>query len=120
MSNNFHVNPKEERLNQLREEALNQMKKELFLMEFDEIKRAVKYFKIIRKKRIGGTSDFYDIAINALERQIPQKPREHYHWGDFTKEEKLENNQWFCGKCGWQIGEEDNYCNECGQKVDWS
>jgi predicted amidophosphoribosyltransferase len=55
-----------------------------------------------------------------LERQIPQKPREHYHWGDFTKEEKLENNQWFCGKCDWQIGEEDNYCNECGQRVDWS
>ena len=54
------------------------------------------------------------------EKQIPQKPREHYHWGDFTKEEKLENNQWFCGKCGWQIGEEDNYCNECGQRVDWS
>mgnify|MGYP000871701083 CR=1 FL=1 len=35
MSNNFHVNPKEERLSQLREEALNQMKKELFLMEKD-------------------------------------------------------------------------------------
>jgi hypothetical protein len=49
MSNNFHVNPKEERLNQLREEALNQMKQELFLMEFDGIKRAVKYFKIMRK-----------------------------------------------------------------------
>ena len=59
-------------------------------------------------------------VLELKERQIPQKPREHYHWGDFTKEEKLENNQWFCGKCGWQIGEEDNYCNECGQKVDWS
>ena len=35
MSNNFHVNPKEKRLDQLREEALNQMKKELFLMEKD-------------------------------------------------------------------------------------
>ena len=98
-----------------------------YFMEFDEIKRAVKYFseiKTIRKKHIGSSdpylSSFYGLAINALERQIPQKPREHYHWGDFTKEEKLENNQWFCGKCDWQIGEEDNYCNECGQRVDWS
>ena len=64
--------------------------------------------------------DKYNLAINALEKQIPQKPHEHYHWGEFTKEEKLENNQWFCGKCGWQIGEEDNYCSECGQRIDWS
>ena len=93
-----------------------------YFMESEEIKRAVKYFfeiKTIRKRHIGGP-DFYGLAINALERQMPQKPREHYHWGDFTKEEKLEENKWFCGKCGWQIGEEDNYCNTCGQKVDWS
>lgn len=119
MSNSFHVDPKEEILNRAREE-LQRAKRELFLMEFDEVKRAVKYFKITRKNRIGGTSNYSDLAIDALERQIPQKPREHYHWGDFTKEEKLENNQWFCGRCDWQIGEEDNYCNECGQRLDWS
>ena len=102
MSNNFYVNPKEERLNQLREEALNQMKKELFLMEFDEIKRAVKYFKIVRKKRIGGTSNYYDLAINALERQIPQEG---------VGEEGYLN----CPKCGTGlIGE---YCYKCGQRT---
>ena len=102
MSNYFHVNPKEERLNQLREEALNQMKQEFFLMEFDEIKRAVKYFKIIRKKHIGGTSDFYDLAINALERQIPQEG---------VGEEGYLN----CPKCGTGlIGE---YCYKCGQRT---
>ena len=93
-----------------------------YFIELERIKRAVKYFvkiKTIRNKHIGGPN-YYDLAIDALERQIPQKPREHYHWGDFTEEEKLENNQWFCGKCDWQIGEEDNYCNECGQRVDWS
>ena len=49
MSNNFHVNPKEEILNQMREELRERAKRELFLMEFDGIKRAVKYFKIIQK-----------------------------------------------------------------------
>ena len=102
MSNNFHVNPKEERLNQLREEALNQMKQEFFLMEFDEIKRAVKYFKIIRKKRIGGTSNYYDLAINALERQIPQ---------EVVGEEGYPN----CPKCG--TGLVGEYCYKCGQRT---
>ena len=60
-----------------------------------------------------------DTVKIALEKQIPKKPREHYHWREFTKEEKLENNQWFCGNCDWQIGEEDNYCNECGERIDW-
>lgn len=114
MSNYFLINPKEERLNQLREEALNQMKQEFFLMEFDGIKRAVKYFKIIRKKRIGGTSDFYDLAINALKKQVPQKVKRHKGL-----------NETACPECGIAFGyyeyddEKFDYCYNCGQRLDW-
>lgn len=54
------------------------------------------------------------------DRDTPQKPREHYNWGDFSEEEKKEHSRWFCGKCGWELGEEITFCSECGQKVDWS
>ena len=52
------------------------------------------------------------IAISALEKQIPKKPHEIY--------EKL-NIKW-C-KCGCYLGElknEQNYCKNCGQALDWS
>lgn len=52
------------------------------------------------------------------DRDAPQKPKEHYHWGDFSEEEKLQNNRWFCN-CGGEIEECDNYCSMCGQKIAW-
>lgn len=108
MSNYFLINPKEERLNQLREEALNQMKQEFFLMEFDGIKRAVKYFKIIRKKHIGGTSDYYNLAINAMEKQMPKKP---------IVTSKGEEEYSGCPVCNEFVF--DDYCQCCGQAIDW-
>ena len=112
MSNNFHVNPKEERLNQMREELRERVKREFFLMEFDEIKKAVKYFKIIRKRRIGGTSDYYDLAINALERQVPERIPDDGAFG-------------YCPSCRQIFNSElrneyvIEYCPWCGQRLDW-
>lgn len=62
------------------------------------------------------------ILINSVSKAIPEKPREHYNWCDFSEEERKEHSQWFCRKCGWEIGEdkEKSYCSECGQKVDWN
>ena len=46
----------------------------------------------------------YDVAINALEKQIPKKPIAHQ-----------------CNTCGSALLPfEGSYCSDCGQKLDWS
>lgn len=62
-------------------------------------------FKIIAKA--------YDLAIEALEKQIPKKPRE-------TRCALM------CSSCGHKITEKGCkklnrlYCKKCGQAIDWS
>ena len=62
-------------------------------------------FKIIAKA--------YDLAIEALEKQIPKKPRE-------TRCALM------CSFCGHKITEKGCkklnrlYCKKCGQAIDWS
>ena len=66
-----------------------------------------------------------NIAIKALEKQIPKKPivnSEIYHYVDY---EEL-----FCPCCKSRIiarldgefiaGKKQKYCHECGQALDWS
>ena len=85
------------------------------------------------------------LAIKALEKQIPKKPilksgesLVHINKGDKPHEWKLNKwCSWCCPVCGWFVGErynrvrndgsihphdqrKSNYCNECGQAIDWS
>ena len=81
------------------------------------------------------------IAIQALEKQIPKKPiLKNGESGSFVDYEdghgeyKVTKWQdWVCPICGWFVGQrynrsqnhshdqrKCNYCNECGQKLDWS
>ena len=49
----------------------------------------------------------YDIAIKALEKQVPKKPIDKLMYIE-------------CPSCE-NVGIEDcNYCPECGQRLDWS
>ena len=50
----------------------------------------------------------YDVAINAIERQIPKKP------------DRWESGHACCCSCKRGIVREDNYCCYCGQIIDWS
>lgn len=55
------------------------------------------------------------VAISALEKQIPKKPK--------IMETPLvgEKFWWYCGHCGASrhTGSKTNYCGYCGGKVDW-
>ena len=50
-----------------------------------------------------------EMAINALEKQIPKKP---------TKDKYVPELD-FCPECGTEVTN-CNYCPHCGQNIDWS
>ena len=55
-------------------------------------------------------TDAVRIAIKALEKQIPKKPIKH-----------ISKQDWYeCPACGAYDVYEQNCCDECGQKLDWS
>ena len=60
------------------------------------------------------TEDDYkanEMAINALEKQIPKKPKERDCIGFDTL---------VCPKCKMALYLYEPYCDNCGQKIDWS
>lgn len=68
----------------------------------------------------------FDLAINALEKQIPNKPTPHIvkpveapvkigcgHWGVGTVVDE-------CPNCKEWVSKTYKYCPNCGQALDWS
>ena len=65
---------------------------------------------IIPQKR----AEAIDMAINALEKQIPKNPHKNF--------EKFSGVWCSCGKYlgkGYFV-DKPSYCTDCGQKLDWS
>ena len=58
----------------------------------------------------------FDMAIKALEKQIPMKPLKAY-------DEQVEQHWLSCPMCYkglcWEHGFKPKYCIECGQLMDW-
>lgn len=53
-----------------------------------------------------------DIAIEELEKQIPKKP---------IMRKDVAETYYICPECEWEVDKfDDNYCSDCGQKLDWS
>jgi len=78
-----------------------------------EIKEAIKYINWMRDKFITDKPlEAFDMAISALEKQIPKKVR-------VTTSTKR------CSVCGRQLSgignihPERKYCQKCGQAIDW-
>ena len=52
-----------------------------------------------------------DIAIGALEKQIPVKPE---------KLDELSHRVFYqCSRCKQHIFQNDNFCRHCGQAISW-
>lgn len=84
-------------------------------------------------------SEAFQMAINALEKQIPKKPIlkhdvsvMHINRGDQPHEwKRLESDNWHCPECDSFVGErvyvlskvhdqrKKKYCDNCGQKLNW-
>jgi hypothetical protein len=58
------------------------------------------------------------MCINALEKQIAKKPLHSIYYPNGRKHHHI-----YCGKCGMyrqRVSMSDNYCRNCGTKIDWS
>ena len=62
-----------------------------------------------------------EIAIHALEKQIPKKPI--YERDGYAPDGTFVFNIWICPCCRtrYEVDYDDyDYCPNCGQKIDWS
>ena len=87
-------------------------------MKYEEVMEQKKGFKVERVNIKDGTmtitvsSDWLETVSDAVEKQIPKKPK--YNGGECE-----------CPTCGdgWnsnEYGSGMKFCWECGQKLDWS
>lgn len=60
-----------------------------------------------------------DTAIEALEKQLPEKVDTKEDFKGFNG--NLICYKGFCPSCGYVVdSSKTNYCNACGQKLDWT
>lgn len=91
------------------------------------------------KEQIPEYYEAMEIAINAIEKQIPKKPIlkhdvsvMHINRGNQPHEwKRLESDNWHCPECDCIVGErvyvrdrhhdqrKKKYCDNCGQKLNW-
>ena len=84
----------------------------------NEIGRAVNHFTMLRRLDSGEKKSLYDMAISALEKQIPKKALEV----KISLQSHSSIIKSIYGKCPVcnTIQADDNYCQHCGQAIDWS
>ena len=58
------------------------------------------------------TADASDLAIEALDKQIPKEPIEKFAFSDDTE-------AGLCPFCNEGVNEEMNFCSCCGQAINW-
>ena len=92
-------------------------------MNKQEIEKAIETLKDM--KGVFGTRSHkqyslsaLDLAISALEKQMPKKPLEQ-RYVNYEIENELIGH---CPSCQlrWDVAYWQRYCSNCGQKLDWS
>ena len=83
------------------------------MTESEKLENAIAILEAMKKQFLGETRNVIDVAIKALEKQIPKKPRFYAH-------------NYYCSVCDNLVGNNEfewqrfKYCDVCGQKLDWS
>jgi hypothetical protein len=64
------------------------------------------------------SNDDIGLIIEGVEKQIKKKPLHSIYYPNGRKHHHI-----YCGKCGMyrqRVSMSDNYCRNCGTKIDWS
>ena len=83
------------------------------MTESEKLENAIAILEAMKKQFLGETRNVIDVAIKALEKQIPKKPRFYAH-------------NYYCSVCDNLVGNNEfewqrfKYCDVCGKKLDWS
>lgn len=73
--------------------------------------------EVILPEGVGDINKALDLAIEALKKQLPKKLVE-YHYEEPGEEPYI---KYGCGNgCRMQPTRSSKYCNQCGQRIDWS
>lgn len=88
-------------------------------MDGKKVREAIEDFKELsiqmRARGFSGASKHCDLAIEALEKQLPMKPEEVVG--------AIYSKSYECKNCGSELEPHDvfgEYCKWCGQRLDWS
>ena len=91
------------------------------MTESEKLENAIAILEAMKKQFLGETRNVIDVAINALEKQIPKMPT--YDGDGYAPDGTFIWDEWICPCCGrrYEVDYDDyDYGPECGQKVDWS
>lgn len=83
-------------------------------------KEVIEIIKDLSDRGYPTYKDAKQLAIKALEKQIPQPPD---FWGDGYSDGELVYDMWDCPGCGESYEVECDkydYCPKCGQAIDWN
>lgn len=100
-------------------EAIELLQREICTL--DAQKENDEYCSTVYNETLDLTIGLYETAIEALEKQLPEKPI--FEGDGFDELGDIVFDEWLCPLCNarYEVDyQEYDYCPSCGQKLDWS